>query len=371
MSKPNAIEMPYCQWVLRVAMSDMRTAEKLVTIVAPLVQTGDTRTLSLATGLAEATIKTAKARPVRDGWLWITPVGHEHSSGKENKGGRGIKNQYRASLPDSNIPVTITDIEQVALTASVAIVHASGEKIEVETSQKGRSSETLSTENGIAPDTLSGQKGRYPDTLSAKIPHTPYKESPTEITNTTTSQPTTTVEESEDSSSEIPKPGRKKNSYSDAFETFWRTYPTTPIMSKLKAFEQWQRLGADDQALVVRGLRGFADFLRKNPDHPVVHAERYISQRRFEGFAGGEAKTGGGHWWENPSNVARVTEDQWRGSINKNANGHWPEDKLGPVPGRKDCKVPQRIIDELRLLERYGTDGLERPEWRAKHGGAH
>ncbi|HYS46743.1 MAG TPA: hypothetical protein VEM35_09900, partial [Rhizomicrobium sp.] len=41
---------------------------------------------------------------------------------------------------------------------------------------------------------------------------------------------------------------RRKLNYPLAFEEFWRDYPTDPLMSKKKAYEQWRRLTPGDRA---------------------------------------------------------------------------------------------------------------------------
>jgi hypothetical protein len=73
--------------------------------------------------------------------------------------------------------------------------------------------------------------------------------------------------------------------YPDDFENqFWKPYPRTPIMSKKDAFAAWKRLSDEDRATSVRALPAYVAFLRSKPDHPAVHACRFLSQRRFEGL---------------------------------------------------------------------------------------
>ena len=78
------------------------------------------------------------------------------------------------------------------------------------------------------------------------------------------------------------KSGRKN--YPDDFEAFWRDYPTDALMSKMKAFEKWRRLSAEDRAAAARAVPGFRAHCGKNPTYRPVHAERFLSQRRFDGF---------------------------------------------------------------------------------------
>ena len=94
--------------------------------------------------------------------------------------------------------------------------------------------------------------------------------------------------------SSVPKPeaapkgkrGRpSKNTYGPTFEAFWSAYPTTPIMSRKAAGEAFARLSAEDQAAATAAIGGYREHLSKNPTLPVVHAVRFITQRRFDGFA--------------------------------------------------------------------------------------
>jgi hypothetical protein len=82
---------------------------------------------------------------------------------------------------------------------------------------------------------------------------------------------------------------RKKINYPQAFEEFWRDYPTDPLMSKKKAYEQWRRLAAGDRVVAQSAVAGFREFCRAHPTYRPVHAQRFLSERRFDGFAGAAA----------------------------------------------------------------------------------
>lgn len=71
----------------------------------------------------------------------------------------------------------------------------------------------------------------------------------------------------------------------DFDEKFWQPYPRTQIMSKKETFTAWGRLSPADQGLACAAIPAFKQFLAGKPDYPVVHACRFLSQRRFEGFA--------------------------------------------------------------------------------------
>ena len=95
-------------------------------------------------------------------------------------------------------------------------------------------------------------------------------------------------EEEKTLSSDPPEGGpdapRSRKAYPEEFERFWRDYPTDPIMSKSKAFEKWQRLSPADRAAATAAIPAFRQHCSRNPTYRPVHAERFLSQRRFEGL---------------------------------------------------------------------------------------
>lgn len=90
-----------------------------------------------------------------------------------------------------------------------------------------------------------------------------------------------------DPSKHDPQPEPKRISYPEAFEAFWREYPTDALMSKKKAHAQWCRLDQASRDAARAAIPAFKDHCRKNPTYRPVHAERFISERRFDGFNGG------------------------------------------------------------------------------------
>jgi hypothetical protein len=83
-----------------------------------------------------------------------------------------------------------------------------------------------------------------------------------------------------------------RNDYPEAFERFWRAYPTTPNMSKKTTFAVWKKLPADDRDLALRGIDGYRAFLAAHPKLETLHAERFVTQRRFDGFLDGSGANG-------------------------------------------------------------------------------
>lgn len=80
------------------------------------------------------------------------------------------------------------------------------------------------------------------------------------------------------------RPKRVRTLCSDDFENFWKAYPRTPNMSKSEAWKAWQRLSDEDRVAATAAVPKYIAFLRSKTDHPTVHACRFLSQRRFEGF---------------------------------------------------------------------------------------
>lgn len=78
-------------------------------------------------------------------------------------------------------------------------------------------------------------------------------------------------------------PKRVRTPYAEDFEKFWQEYPTDSNMSKKKAFDVWRRLAAEDREAATLSLVGFNGYCTSHPDYRPVHAERYLSQRRFDG----------------------------------------------------------------------------------------
>ena len=85
-----------------------------------------------------------------------------------------------------------------------------------------------------------------------------------------------------------------KIQYTEDFEAFWKAYPRTPIMSKIEAFKVWSgvkkagdggKFTDEDRVDAMIGLLAYKEWLKARPGHPACHAETFLRQRRFEGFA--------------------------------------------------------------------------------------
>lgn len=89
------------------------------------------------------------------------------------------------------------------------------------------------------------------------------------------------------------KPVRTRAAYPSDFEEFWKPYPTDPNMSKSDAAKAWVKLTKDDRASACAAIPGFVAYCRANPDYRPVHAVRFLTSRRFEGFVPGEPSPSG------------------------------------------------------------------------------
>lgn len=150
---------------------------------------------------------------------------------------------------------------------------------------------------------------------------------------------------------------KKAAHYTEQFEVFWMAYPDRTNNTKANAFAEWERLSEPDQNAALASMPAFNAYCRKNPDYPCIHAERYLSYRRWETIAPAPPGT---PWWKDPEQIKAVTLDRWRVGIAKHANGIWPVDKLGPAPGHAECIVPRELIDEMQLTEKYTERGIAR-----------
>lgn len=78
---------------------------------------------------------------------------------------------------------------------------------------------------------------------------------------------------------------RKRNSYAEAFESFWLAFPTDAGMSKLEAAKAWDKLTPDEQGQAIAAIPAFKAWVAKQgTTYRIVHACRFLSQKRFEGF---------------------------------------------------------------------------------------
>lgn len=84
---------------------------------------------------------------------------------------------------------------------------------------------------------------------------------------------------------EISKPKRKAISYPDDFQKFYSEYPSDSGMSKTEALKAWLKLSDSDKVDAVIAIPAFKGWVSgQKKDYRTVHACRYLTQRRFDGF---------------------------------------------------------------------------------------
>ncbi len=103
-------------------------------------------------------------------------------------------------------------------------------------------------------------------------------------TTVTKKEPSIPYKDSQNEPLSVPaKRTRKKLAYPEQFESFWRGYPTDANMSKSEALQQWAKLDDQDRAAAEKSLPSFKAYCRSHKDYRPVHANRYLSTRRFDG----------------------------------------------------------------------------------------
>lgn len=115
--------------------------------------------------------------------------------------------------------------------------------------------------------------------------------------------------------------------YSEAFEEFWKSYPTDDLMSKKAAYVQWLKLDDIDKQKATRSVPAFRAYCKDNPTYRPVHACRYISDRRFDGFSktmeavasitmcSVRQNTPAGQAWENYSRLTKGKGIPWTNGV--------------------------------------------------------
>ncbi|MFN9113976.1 MAG: DUF1376 domain-containing protein [Bacteroidota bacterium] len=126
---------------------------------------------------------------------------------------------------------------------------------------------------------------------------------------------------------------KKRAEYPAEFEAFWKDYPTQPSMSKAEAAKAWGKLSAEEIAKVLGSVPVFRAWLAKQKaDYPVVHAVRYITQRRYEGYL----QTGNSQASQPVDWNARLTFAREK--------REWSTAKWGPKPGEAGCQAPRDLL---------------------------
>lgn len=149
---------------------------------------------------------------------------------------------------------------------------------------------------------------------------------------------------------------RSRDDYPTDFLEFWAGYPTDPNMSKREAFKAWKRITAEERSQAIAALPAFRTHCQEDPTYRPVHACRFLSQRRAEGFL--NASRTAGH--ASPFGGGRAFGEM-PGPWDRNGYGQ-PRHSSQPKPSSHDTLIAAfaERIDELSAL-RAGSDD---PSWR-------
>lgn len=158
-----------------------------------------------------------------------------------------------------------------------------------------------------------------------------------------TSQFNLSVEEPNGSLSVPKKPTRTKIAYPDDFETFWKAYPTDPNMSKKEALDCWKKLSDEDRQKAIASVPAFQAYCRKTPDYRTLHACRYLSKRRFDGFA--EAATPPS---QNQFPKISISVHDQPELFDKAVSWAERHDKFAIRHGQEHINIPENVAENLR-----------------------
>lgn len=125
---------------------------------------------------------------------------------------------------------------------------------------------------------------------------------------------------------------KKRQSYPEAFEAAWKAYPTTANMSKAEGHKAWAKLDDEDRQKVAKAIPGFVAYCKAHPDYPPIYFERFIRQRRFDGYA------------EVAGSSAPAEADWRRRLIYARDRRTWSVADWGPIPGHDGCQVPPALL---------------------------
>lgn len=147
---------------------------------------------------------------------------------------------------------------------------------------------------------------------------------------------------------------KKRNSYSEDFETFWKAYPTDDNMSKAEAWQAWKTISSEEREMAIRSIPAFRAYCVKNPDYRPIHANRYILKKRFEGHAQSTERLASvalvsvsqdspaGKAWE-----AFVRQSRGKGVPWTNGSWRFPSEWPPPLPevAQQTSEATQRILE--------------------------
>ncbi len=118
-----------------------------------------------------------------------------------------------------------------------------------------------------------------------------------------------------ESKKDIDSPKQVRTTYSKDFELFWNGYPKDSNMSKKEAYTAWKRISDEDRKKATDAVPHFSAYCKANPDYRPIHAVRFITKARWEGFLQSAEKPRNGNRWGkaphemNPQELAEFLAD--------------------------------------------------------------
>lgn len=207
-------------------------------------------------------------------------------------------------------------------------------------SQKRAQDEVKRSAKRIQTAAENGSKGGRPERKSKEKQQSVEAAGSSPAKLTINYQLSTEEETSEQVSDVRTKPAKRRNSYSDRFQEFWSGYPVDPLMSKAKAAVAFGKLEDEDQEKAIRSVPAFAAYCAAHPDYRPVHAVKFITDRRFDGFIKTVEAA------ENREFVALGT-DVWKAILRLRGVVSLPHKEYA---GRQGWTFDKREIDRARRL---------------------
>lgn len=158
----------------------------------------------------------------------------------------------------------------------------------------------------------------------------------------------------------------KRTGYDPIFEEFWKGYPKTPVMSKKEAGDVWHKLPDEDRAKAMKALPLFVRYCHDNPDYPVVHACRFLSKRRADGFVDA-AMAASTKQEVDDAEFRRKLAEQWEGSDEERELEELRRIQ-GDIPSGRPLRVVSTERGEIHRSEEVARTGRPLPCDQPEHG---
>ena len=338
-----------CKEALVTAIQDRRLHRGHLSVLATLVNFMSSRTAKAWPGRAAiAAINGMPVKTVSNLLLELRNFGYliAEREAVEEAGNRSLTVYTFGNIDHETIRREITSfVESVRVARSAEQLRGEPEKVPPQRDYQSRPNGTISP----APTGL----------VSDKVP-------PQRVEKSRPGGDSNLYKELEESKRVEKPPPTKVGSATieSSFEEFWSTYPPGRKRGKGAALDVFEKIvtgrhksrKASAMAL-IDGARRYAA-TKPDPEYTPM-PETWLNQGRWlddPAGKGGEAIP----WWQKPDLIAAMTPERWRKGIAQYAIGTWSVKELGPPPGHPECIVPQALVKELQLTEKYDPRGFAR-----------